>query len=109
MKKVLAILILIGLVLPIASLAGIIRIENPLEADTFAELIGNIIDFIFTIALFIAPLMIMIGAFYFLTAVEDVQKVETGKKIILYTIIGFVIIMLSRGLVELLRQAFLEN
>lgn len=104
MKKVLLILILAGLILPVA--AGAITIENPLKADTFQDLIYGIIDFIFTIALFIAPGMILIGAFYFLTAVGNPQNIETGKKIILWTIIGFVVIMLARGFIEFLRGAF---
>jgi len=106
MKKVLVILILMSLILP-ASASGL-KIENPIRADTFYELITSIINFLFTISLFIAPIMIIVGGFYFLMAADNVQNIETGKKIILYTIIGFVVIMLARGLVRMLEQAFLR-
>ena len=105
MKKILLILILVGLILP-ASAGAIIRIENPLGAKTFQELIGNIINLIFTIAVVIAPAMIIVGAFYFLTAGGNPQGIETGKKIILWTIIGFVVIMLAWGAIELLKEVF---
>ena len=103
-RKILLILILFSLVLPIT--IGAITIENPLRARTFAELINHLIDFIFTIALFIAPAMIIVGAFYFLIPSEKSENIETGKKIITYTIIGFVIIMLANGIVDLLADIF---
>ena len=105
MKKILLILILLSLVLPIVAL-GTIEIQPPIEARTFAELVDRLIDFIFTIALFIAPAMIIVGAFYFLIPSEKSENIETGKKIITYTIIGFIIIMMATGIVDLLRHVF---
>lgn len=72
---------------------------NPLQACDFAELVDNIIGFIFLIGVALAPLMIIIGAFYILTAGDNPRRVEIGKNIILYTLIGLVIILLSRALV----------
>jgi len=81
-----------------------IEIENPLDADTFEQLIGNLINFIFTIAIALAPIMILIAAFYFLTAGGDPKRVETGKNIILYTVIGLLIVMFARGLVAIIQE-----
>ena len=108
MKKILLALILISfLVVPVVGLAsGSIEIRPPIGAKTFHDLINNIIDFIFTIALFIAPAMIIVGAFYFLIPSEKSENIETGKKIITYTIIGFIIIMMATGIVDLLRHVF---
>jgi hypothetical protein len=80
-----------------------ICIENPINACSFEDLVNNIIDFIFYIALALTPLMIIFGAFFLLTAGEDPKRVETGKNIILYTLIGFTIILLAKGLVALIR------
>jgi hypothetical protein len=79
------------------------QLEPPIEHETFEDLIGAIISFIFTIALVLAPLLIIIGGFYFVAAAGDAKKIETGKRIILYTLIGFLIILISRGLVEVIK------
>jgi len=102
MKKELPILILLGLVSPLLVLA--VTIENPIDADTFEELIENIITFIFNIALALVPLMIVIAGVYFVTAAGNPEQVQKAKGIILYTLIGFIIILLARGFVEFLKQ-----
>lgn len=109
MKKVLLVLIFLavfsGLIIPNFILGQeVIVIQPPIEHRTFTDLIGAIINFIFGIALVVAPLMIIIGAFYFLASGGDPKNIETGKKIIIYTLIGFVIILLANGLVDLLRN-----
>jgi len=83
---------------------GAICIQNPLCAQTFDQLINAIIDFIYKIAFAIAPLMIIIAGFYFVTAGGDPKRVETAKNIILYTCIGLAVILLAKGLVALLKQ-----
>lgn len=104
MKKILLILILFNLISPIlVSATTTIEIENPINATSFEALANNLIDFIFYIALALAPLMILIGAFYLLTAGAEPKRVETGKNIILYTLIGFTIILLAKGLVALIK------
>lgn len=99
-KKILLISILLSL--PIIVLA--VEFQNPLEYETFGELIDAIIDFIFYIAVVVAPLMIIIGAFYLLTAGGDPKKIGTGKNIIIYTLIGLAIVMLARGLIAMVES-----
>jgi len=100
MKKILLISILLSL--PISVLA--VEFENPLQYETFGELINAIIRFIFNIAIVVAPLMVIIGAFYILTAAGDPKKVGSGKNIILYTAIGLAIILLARGLISMIES-----
>jgi len=104
MRKILLFLILLSLILPPFILADEVIIENPLTATSFEQIVGNIIDFIFKIAITLAPLMIIIGAFYIMTAGGDTNRVTTGKNIILYTLIGFAIILLAKGLVAVIKQ-----
>ena len=56
-----------------------ITIDPPTGHKTFGELIDAIVNFIFNIALVVAPLMIIIGGFYFVTATGDPGKVQTAK------------------------------
>jgi len=86
------------------ALAQQFQLESPIEHETFGDLIDAIIKFVFNIALVLAPLFIIIGGFYFVAAAGDPSKIETGKKIIFYTLIGFLIILLSRGLVVIIKD-----
>lgn len=83
---------------------GEICIENPLCAQNFEDLILAIANFIFWVATALAPLMIIIAAFYFLTSAGNPQQIATAKRIILYTVIGWGIILISRGIIAVIRE-----
>jgi len=100
MKKIL----LISLLLSLPIVVSAVEFQNPLEYETFGELIDAIIQFIFYIAVVVAPLMVIIGAFYLLTAGGDPKKIGTGKNIIIYTLIGLAIVMLARGLLAMIES-----
>ena len=87
---------------PTPSPIGIIKIEPPITATSFEALVGGIVNFVFNIALVLAPLMVIIGAIYLLTSGGDPKKIETGKNIIIYTLIGLAIILLAKGLIAVL-------
>lgn len=102
LKKIILSILLFSFLIP--SLAEAIIIPNPLDAETFEELIENLIDFIFWVAVAIAPLMIIISGFYFLTAAGDPQKVKTAKDIILWTVVGFAIVLLAKGIISVIKE-----
>lgn len=83
---------------------GKICIRNPLCAETFEDLINAIIDFIFYVAIALVPLMVIIAGFCFASAGGDPKKVETAKKIILYTVIGLSIVLLAKGLYVMIEK-----
>jgi len=49
------------------------------------------------------PIMILIGAYVLVTGGGDPRKIALGRKILLYSIIGFIIIAATRGILALLR------
>jgi len=100
MKKIL----LISLLLSLPIVVSAVEFQNPLEYETFGELIDAIIKFIFYIAVVVTPLMIIIGAFYILTAAGDPKKIGTGKNVIIYTLVGLAIILLARGLIAMIES-----
>ena len=105
MRKTLLALILITSILPITILANETGgFPNPLEYETFGELIEAIISFIFTLSVAVVPLLIIIGAFYLITAGGDPKRIGTGKNIIIYTLIGLTIILLARGLLSMIES-----
>ena len=86
-----------------AATAGVIKFENPLKVGSFTALINNIINFIFTIAVIIAPILLVIAGVIFMTAAGDPTKVATARRMLLWTIVGFGIILISKGLVSVLK------
>lgn len=91
---------LVFVLLFIPLMVSAVTVDNPIEADTFTELIGRIIDFLFALGMVTAPIMLIISGFYFITAQGRPEKIETAKRIILWTLIGLGIIIGAKGLIE---------
>jgi len=81
-----------------------VKVDNPIKANTIEEIINNVIDFFFTIALIICPLIIIVGGFMMVTSGGDPGKVETGKKMVYYALIGLGIVIMAKGFVLALKQ-----
>jgi len=77
-------------------------IQNPLESAEFEVILDNIIGFIFNIAVILVPLLIIIFGFLFVTAAFNTNKITQAKNIIIWTSIGFFIILLSRGIMGII-------
>jgi len=78
-----------------------VMLQNPLSVNSIEELINKIAGQIFYFALLVAPLMIVAGAFLLLTSAGNPNKVILGQKIILWTVVGVVVIFLSKVLIGL--------
>jgi len=77
---------------------------NPFKAKSVGEFIETLISFIFWASLGIVPLMIIIAGFYFMTSGGDPEKVRTAKRIFVWTMIGFLIVLLARGLIAVIKK-----
>jgi len=126
MKKALFILIGLSLILPLATLARVasdcndycdnldeVGIEppedqtcicNPLEAEELEVIIDNIIDFIFKIAIPLVPLMIIYAGFLFVTAAGNISQIDRAQKIMIWTVVGLAILLLSKGILVIIKQ-----
>jgi hypothetical protein len=105
MMKSIFFLAIIFVLIPFFSFGEeIIRFENPLKYQTLEELVDAIINFLLLLSLAIAPLMVVVGAFNILTSGGDPKKVETGKNIIIYTIIGIIVIMFAKGAIAVIKS-----
>ena len=78
---------------------------NPWEAATLEDLIANVTQFIFWVATVIFPLLVLVGAFYFMTSAGSPDKINTGKKIIIYGAAGYGIILFANAIVYLIKNA----
>lgn len=81
-----------------AELPGVSCICNPLEVDSVQKIIAAVQNWIFTIALVIAPLMIVLGAFYILTSAGEPSRVQKGRSIIIWAAIGLAVVLLAKVL-----------
>lgn len=98
--KLLILLLLVSFFVPLSAKGAIVEIENPLEANTFWELMENIVRFLFQLSLFVGALMIVVAAFYFLTSGGDPEKIKTAKNIIIWTLVGIIVLFLSVALTQ---------
>ena len=77
---------------------------NPLNTDTFQELVDKVAGFIINLGIALAALMIVIGGFQILTAGGKSEQVATGRKTITYAVIGLVILLIGKGFVSLIKD-----
>jgi hypothetical protein len=80
-------------------------LPNPLgEGTTISSLLSRIMGYLLNLAIPIATVMILYGAFQILTAAGDPKKAEDGKKTIIYTLVGFAIILLASGIPYIIKE-----
>ncbi len=84
--------------------ASEVKIENPLQWNSFAELLEKIAVFLFKISLPVGSLMIMIAAFYFLTSAGNPEKIEKAKNIIIWALVGIIVLYLSLAIGNLINN-----
>jgi len=83
---------------------GGIELENPIQVDSIQELVNGVIDWVIIFGMALAPLMIIIAAYYFITAMGDPAKIKKARDIIFWTIVGIVIILLSKGIILIIQN-----
>lgn len=79
-------------------------IPNPIPHQNFEELVNAVLDWILNIALVLMPLLLVWGGVTFITAAGDPSKVKQAQNIILYTVIGFAVVLLSKSLIGVLQN-----
>ena len=79
-----------------------LSIEPPVGLPTsVCALLDNVTDFLFLVIAPLAGLMILWAAFQILTASGDPEKFATGKRTIVYALIGLGVVILSKGIVAI--------
>lgn len=77
-------------------------LPNPLGSSDIMVIINNILNYLIYISVPIFAMMILIGGFQILTARDNPQKIQSGRSTIMYAAIGFVIILISKGVALIL-------
>lgn len=76
---------------------------NPLQSARFTDIVKNVLTILFNFALVLTPIMVVIAGIMFVTAAGDPSRVSRAKQILIWTAVGFVVILVARGLVLVLR------
>lgn len=88
-----------------SSQGGTFTLPNPLRATNIAQIITNIAYYL---SVYIAPpivtLMILFAAFQILTAGDNPEKLTSAKNMILWTVVGYVIILIAWGVTSIIHQ-----
>ncbi len=71
---------------------------------TIEGLLKRIIDWLIVLAAPIAAGMVVYGAYQMLFAAGEPEKVKTGRNTILYTVVGYGIILISWGVVSIVEN-----
>ena len=85
-----------------------ITLQNPLgsNCNDLTCPLTAITNFLFTIAIPLCGILILVGGFQMMTAAGNPEKFSTGKKTLLYAVIGFVVILLAGSVAALIRSIF---
>ena len=81
---------------------GPYTLPNPLGQTDVIKVINNVLNYLIYISIPILAIMILWGGFQILTAREDPKGVTNGKHTILYSAIGFTVILVSKGIALIL-------
>jgi len=103
-KKILGLIMLIIMIsFATNSLATEIKIPNPLDYETFTQLLEAVLTFLQYVGAVIAVFALIASAFKFMSAGGDPEKVKEGYQMIFWTIIGLFVIISARAFIEFLR------
>lgn len=105
--KILSSLILATIVLFFgfpALAANSIDIPNPLKVKTISALIDSVLNYIIGIATLLLPIFIIYGAFLMMSSGGDMEKITKGRQTILWTILGYALILISKGISLIVAQ-----
>tara|TARA_B100000315_G_scaffold255786_1_gene300055 strand:- start:27 stop:467 length:441 start_codon:yes stop_codon:yes gene_type:complete len=64
--------------------------------------LNRITNWAFTILIAVAAMFIIFAAFNFVTASGEAEKVKAAREYVLYALVGVVVALLARGLVQLI-------
>ena len=82
---------------------GSVVICPPTKYREIGDIIEGLTNWIFYLAVILAPLMIIIGAFMYMTSAGNPEKVKKATALIKWSIIGLVIILAGKAIISLIK------
>lgn len=82
---------------------------DPFGGKTIFDIIQKIIGYLIKIGVPILAIMIIYGGFLILTAGDSPEKVKSGKDVILWAVVGYIIVLCSWGVIYIMGQIITGN
>lgn len=79
-----------------------LKLKNPLGTENIIDVINSVLNYLIYISVPILAFFILWGGFQILTARDDPEKVKNGRKTIQWAVLGFAIILISKGVALIL-------
>lgn len=81
-----------------------LNFSNPLGAESFVELIQDIQQWLIYLAIPMAAVVIVISGVWMMAASGDPGKFGQAKKMLLWTVIGLVVVLIGEGFLKLIES-----
>lgn len=81
-----------------------VTIPNPLGMSDIFTLLDRIMGFIFLFSIPVAIIMLMYAGFMYMTSAGNPKNIPNVSKIIQYTLIGFIIVLLAKGIIYVVKD-----
>lgn len=102
-----AIFIAIIIVVPVSDIfAQETAIENPIKSEKLEEILERIARVLMAVAIPVFGVMVAVGSYYIVTGADNPQNRQKARKIFSYSTLGFLIIMFSAGIIQLIKIIF---
>lgn len=83
---------------------GEVSVPNPLGITDIFTLLDRIMYFIFLFSIPVAIIMLMYAGFMYMTSAGNPKNIPNISKIIQYTLIGFIIVLLAKGIIYVVKD-----
>lgn len=83
---------------------GAITFENPSKINTITELLDAILNFLYALSFPILTAVVLYAGFLMVTSGGKPEQFSKAIWVIVYAAIGFIVILLSKGLVFVLQD-----
>ena len=80
-------------------------LTNPLGGQSFTDVVNNVTGFLLTdIAIPLCVIMVLVGAFQFMTGGGDPEKISKARKTILYAAVGLALALIAGGVTSIIQS-----
>jgi hypothetical protein len=79
-------------------------LTDPFKGATIFQILQSIIGFLIKIGAPILAVMVIYGGFLILSAGDNPEKVKSGKNVILWAVVGYVVVLCSWGVLYIIGQ-----
>jgi len=83
-------------------------VNNPIFTDDFDKLVGNILQWVLSVAGSVALIMLVVGGISYIVSSGDEQRITSSKKIIKWAILGLMLILVSYSIIVVLNNILFE-